>query len=90
MAKTVFAEIWKKDQDPEDVVKLKGLVQITDEGAIEKIIDEIISKNAGQVEQYREGKTKLFGFFVGQAMKATKGQASPEIVNQILKSKLDQ
>lgn len=89
IAKKVFLEIWQKDQDPEDVVKAQGLVQITDESAIEKIIDEIISSNAGQVEQYRSGKTKLFGFFVGQAMKATKGQASPEVVNKLLKQKLD-
>ncbi|MBC86967.1 MAG: Asp-tRNA(Asn)/Glu-tRNA(Gln) amidotransferase GatCAB subunit B [Bdellovibrionaceae bacterium] len=89
IAKTVFQELWKKDQDPEDIVKAKGLVQITDEGAIEKVIDEIINANPGQVEQYRGGKNKLFGFFVGQAMKATKGQANPEIVNKILKSKLD-
>lgn len=89
IAKKVFLEIWKKDQDPEDVVKAQGLVQITDESAIEAIIDEIINNNSSQVEQYRGGKDKLFGFFVGQAMKATKGQASPELVNKLLKKKLD-
>ena len=88
IAKTVFAELWTDDQDPAVIVKAKGLVQITDEGAIGEVIDEIIASNPGQVEQYRGGKDKLFGFFVGQAMKATKGQANPEVVNKLLKEKL--
>jgi len=88
MAKTVFAEMWASGSNPADVVKAKGLVQITDTVAIEKIIGEIIGANAAQVVEYRAGKEKLFGFFVGQAMKATKGQASPDLVNKILKDKL--
>jgi aspartyl-tRNA(Asn)/glutamyl-tRNA(Gln) amidotransferase subunit B len=88
IAKAVFADMWATQKDPEQIVKEKNLVQITDTGAIEKVIDEIIAKNASQVAEYRSGKDKLFGFFVGQAMKATKGQASPELVNQLLIKKL--
>jgi aspartyl-tRNA(Asn)/glutamyl-tRNA(Gln) amidotransferase subunit B len=88
IAKTVFSEMWKTGEEPEKIVEEKGLVQITDESAIEKIIDEIITANPQQVEQFRGGKDKLFGFFVGQAMKATKGQASPELVNKLLNKKL--
>ncbi len=88
IAKTVFAEMWASGDEPEKIVKEKGLTQITDTAAIEKIIDGILAANPNEVEQYRAGKEKLFGFFVGQAMKATKGQASPEIVNGLLKTKL--
>lgn len=88
MAKSLFQEMWKSGKDPKDLVKELGMEQITDTSAIEKIVDEIIAANASQVEQYRSGKTKLFGFFVGQVMKATQGQASPEAVNQILQKKL--
>lgn len=89
MAKTLFQEMWKTGEEPDALVKKLGMQQITDTGAIEKIIDDIITQNADQVAQYRSGKTKLFGFFVGSAMKATKGQASPDLVNQILKKKLE-
>lgn len=89
IAKTVFQEMYDSGKDPEAIVKDKGLTQITDTSAIEKMIDEIIAANPGQVEQYKSGKNKLFGFFVGQVMKASKGQANPEMVNEILKSKLD-
>jgi aspartyl-tRNA(Asn)/glutamyl-tRNA(Gln) amidotransferase subunit B len=88
MAKTVFAEMWTSGKDPEVIVNEKGLTQITDTSAIEKIIDEVIAASPSEVEAYRGGKEKLFGFFVGQAMKATKGQASPEMVNGLLKKKL--
>ncbi len=88
IAKTVFAEMWKAPKDPETIVKEKGLVQITDSSAIEKIIDDVIAANSGQVAEYRAGKEKLFGFFVGQVMKLSKGQASPDAVNDLLKSKL--
>ena len=71
-----------------DLVKEKGLVQITDESAIGKVIDEILVESPTQVEQYKSGKDKLFGFFVGQVMKVTKGQANPELVNKLLKQKL--
>lgn len=88
IAKTVFADMSKGEGRPSEIVKKKGLVQITDNTAIEKIVEEVIQANLGQAEEYRKGKDKLFGFFVGQAMKLTKGQASPDLVNKILKEKL--
>ena len=88
IAKTVFAEMWAAGKDPETIVKEKGLAQITDTGAIEKMIDGVLAANPSEVEQYRAGKEKLFGFFVGKAMKASKGQASPEVVNELLRKKL--
>lgn len=88
MAKDVFIEMWKSGQGPEAIVKSRGLTQITDSSAIEKIIDDVMTANAAAVADYRSGKTKLFGFFVGQVMKVSKGQASPEMVNQILQTKL--
>jgi len=88
IAKTVFAEMWASGKEPTVIVKEKGLTQITDTSAIEKMIDEVLAANPSEVEQYRAGKEKLFGFFVGQAMKASKGQASPDVLNGILKKKL--
>ena len=89
MAKQVFQEIWNTSKSPKVLVKDLGLSQITDEGAIEGIVDKVMAANAKAVEDYRGGKTKLFGFFVGQAMKESKGQANPETLNKILKKKLD-
>lgn len=88
IAKTVFAEMWATRKDPASIVKEKGLTQITDTSAIEKMIDAIMTANPAQVAEYRSGKEKVFGFFVGQTMKASKGQASPEVVNELLKKKL--
>ncbi len=88
MAKTVFAEMWKTGRAPGEIVKEQALVQITDDSAIENLVNQVIAANLEQVEAYRAGKTKLFGFFVGQIMKASKGQASPEMVNKILTEKL--
>lgn len=88
MAKDVFGEMWKSKKSPQDIVKEKGMSQITDTSAIEKIIDQVMAQNAQSVADYRSGKTKLFGFFVGQVMKASKGQANPEMVNKILQDKL--
>jgi aspartyl-tRNA(Asn)/glutamyl-tRNA(Gln) amidotransferase subunit B len=88
IAKEVFEGMWNGEGDADAVIDAKGLKQITDTGAIEAMIDEIIANNAGQVEQYRAGKEKVFGFFVGQVMKATQGKANPAQVNQILKQKL--
>jgi len=88
IAKEVFDAMWQGEGDADAVIDAKGLKQITDSGAIEPIIDEIIANNPGQVEQYREGKEKLFGFFVGQVMKATQGKANPQQVNELLKKKL--
>lgn len=89
IAKTVFQEMWKSAKDPEAIIKEKGLVQITDPAAIEKIVDEVLAANAQNVEDHKTGKKKnLFGFFVGAVMKASKGQANPELVNKILMEKL--
>ena len=74
---------------PDSIVEKKGLVQMSDSSELEEIIARVLSENTGQVEQYRGGKTKVFGFFVGQVMRATRGQANPKIVNDILKQKLD-
>lgn len=88
MAKDVFLEMWKTGKPAKDIVKSKGMAQISDSGAIEKIVDEVLAQNAQAVADYRGGKQKLFGFFVGQVMKASKGQANPELVNQVLQTKL--
>jgi aspartyl-tRNA(Asn)/glutamyl-tRNA(Gln) amidotransferase subunit B len=88
MAKDVFLDMWKTSKGPAEIVKSKGMSQITDASAIEKIVDSVMTANAAAVADYRGGKTKLFGFFVGQIMKASKGQANPEMVNQILQAKL--
>ncbi|MGE0528040.1 MAG: Asp-tRNA(Asn)/Glu-tRNA(Gln) amidotransferase subunit GatB [Bdellovibrionales bacterium] len=88
MAKDVFAEMWKTSKAPKAIVQAKGMSQITDAAAIEKIVDEVMNANVAAVADYRGGKQKLFGFFVGQIMKASKGQANPEVVNQVLRAKL--
>lgn len=88
IAKTVFAEMFSTGKNPEEIVKSQGLTQITDPAAIEKIIDQVMEANPNQLNEYRSGKEKLFGFFVGQAMKASKGQANPEMLNELLKKKL--
>ncbi len=88
IAKQVFEEMWQGDATADAIIEAKGLRQITDSGAIEKIIDQVIADNPGQVEQYLGGKEKLFGFFVGQVMKATQGKANPAEVNRMLKEKL--
>ena len=88
IAKTVFEEMYNSGKDAGTVVSEKGLVQVSDTGAIETIIDEVIRANPAQAAEYRSGKEKLFGFFVGQVMKASKGKANPDIVNQLLKKKL--
>jgi aspartyl-tRNA(Asn)/glutamyl-tRNA(Gln) amidotransferase subunit B len=89
IAKDVFAEMFATGKAPADIVKEKGLVQITDTSAIEKIVDEVIAANPKETESYRAGKTALMGFFVGQVMKASGGKANPKAVNEILKAKLD-
>ncbi|NOX77134.1 MAG: Asp-tRNA(Asn)/Glu-tRNA(Gln) amidotransferase subunit GatB [Gammaproteobacteria bacterium] len=89
IAKEVFQAMWQGEGDADAVIEAKGLKQITDASAIEPIIDEVISNNPGQLAQYRSGKDKLFGFFVGQVMKASRGKANPQQVNELLKKKLD-
>lgn len=89
IAKTVFVEMWKSPDSAEKIVADKGLVQITDTGAIEKVIDEVITNNQKAVEEYRAGKKKAVGALVGQVMKLTKGKANPQMVNQLLAKKLE-
>ncbi len=89
IAKKVFADMAASGDSPDSIVKKKGLVQVSDTGRIEAIVDTVLAENSAQVEQYRGGKTKVFGFFVGQVMKATRGQANPAVVNEILKQKLN-
>ena len=88
IAKDVLEVMWAGEGDADTVIEKKGLRQITDSGAIEKAIDDVIAKNPKQLEQYRAGKETLFGFFVGQVMKATQGKANPAQVNELLKQKL--
>ncbi len=88
IAKEVFEEMYRTGKGPDAIIKEKGLVQITDEGALGKTIAEVLAANPAEVESYRKGKEKLFGFFVGQVMKATKGKANPNLVNELLKKKL--
>lgn len=88
IAKTVFEEMYKTGRDAEVIVREKGLVQISDESAIEKAIDEVIAKNPKEAERFKQGEEKLTGFFVGQVMKLTKGKANPQMVNELLKKKL--
>ena len=88
MAKQVFEEMWQSTDSADEIIEAKGLKQITDMGAIEAIINQVIADNPGQVEQYLKGKDKVFGFFVGQVMKATQGKANPGEVNKMLKEKL--
>jgi len=88
IAKTVFDEMWQNGGEPAEIVEKKGLVQVSDTVEIEKIIDEIMAANMGQVDEYRGGKEKVFGFFVGQVMRASKGKANPAVVNDLLLAKL--
>jgi aspartyl-tRNA(Asn)/glutamyl-tRNA(Gln) amidotransferase subunit B len=88
LAKEVFEVMWTDGSDADAVIAARGLQQITDAGAIGKVIDEIIAANPKQLADYRSGKDKLFGFFVGQAMKATGGKANPALLNELLKQKL--
>jgi len=89
IAKTVFDEMGQTGQPADQIVKEKGLVQITDTEALEKVVSNIISAHPKEVDAYKKGKTKLLGFFVGRVMKDTKGKANPKLVNEIMKRQLD-
>ncbi|MBT4838364.1 MAG: Asp-tRNA(Asn)/Glu-tRNA(Gln) amidotransferase subunit GatB [Methylococcales bacterium] len=89
IAKKVFESIWNGEGNADEIIEKQGLKQITDTGALEKMVDEIIANNSKQVEQYKNGQTKLLGYFVGQAMKASKGKGNPQELNKIIKAKLD-
>ena len=88
IAKQVFEAMWNGEGTADEIIDAKGLKQITDSSAIEAVVDKVIAANPGQVAEYKSGKDKLIGFFVGQVMKETGGQANPGQVNQILKAKL--
>jgi len=89
IAKQVFEAMWAGEGSADAIIESRGLRQITDSGAIQAVIDQVLADNPGQLEQYRAGKHKLLGFFVGQVMKATRGQANPAEVNKLLKESLD-
>ena len=88
IAKSVLEEMYNTGKSAAEIIKAKGLTQVSDEGALEKIIDEVMAKNSLQLAQYRSGKDQVFGFFVGQVMKASGGKANPGKVNELLKRKL--
>ncbi len=88
IAKTVFEEMYRTGKGAGEIVKEKGLVQISDESAIEKAVDEVIAMHPREAERFRGGEEKLLGFFVGQVMKSTKGKANPKMLNELLKKKL--
>ena len=90
IAKQVFEALWKGEGETADaVIEAKGLKQVTDSSAIEAMVDEVIANNPDQLQQYRDGKEQLLGYFVGQVMQASKGKANPQQVNEVLKAKLD-
>ncbi len=88
MAKQIFEAVWRGEGDPDAVIETRGLRQLTDTGAIESLISDVVSANPHQVQQYREGKQKVFGFFVGRVMQASKGKADPQQVNDLLRDAL--
>ena len=89
IAKEIFEKLWSSDNEVDEIIQSEGLEQVTDDKEIESIIDEVINNNPKQLEQYRSGKDRLFGFFVGQVMKASQGKANPKQVNDILRKKLE-
>ena len=89
IAKQVFEAMWQGEGTADEVIERQGLKQISDSSAIEGIIQEVLDKSPQQIEQYRNGQVKLFGYFVGQVMQATQGKANPKQVNELLRKKLD-
>ncbi|MFL2831859.1 MAG: Asp-tRNA(Asn)/Glu-tRNA(Gln) amidotransferase subunit GatB, partial [Candidatus Puniceispirillaceae bacterium] len=89
IAKDVFADMFETGRDANVIIEEKGLKQVSDAGSIEGLVDQVLEDNQDKVAEYRSGKDKLFGFFVGQTMKLSAGQANPGMVNQILRAKLD-
>jgi aspartyl-tRNA(Asn)/glutamyl-tRNA(Gln) amidotransferase subunit B len=88
MGKAVFEEMYATGRAPAAIVEAKGLRQVSDAGELERVVDRVLADNPEQVAQYRAGRDKVFGFFVGQVMKATRGQANPGLVNELLKARL--
>ena len=89
IAKEIFEKLWSSDNEVDEIIQGEGLEQVTDDKEIESMIDKVINNNPEQLEQYRSGKDRLFGFFVGQVMKASEGKANPKQVNDILRKKLE-
>ena len=89
IAKEIFEKLWSSDNEVDEIIQGEGLEQVTDNKEIESMIDKVINNNPEQLEQYRSGKDRLFGFFVGQVMKASQGKANPKQVNDILRKKLE-
>jgi aspartyl-tRNA(Asn)/glutamyl-tRNA(Gln) amidotransferase subunit B len=87
-AREIFPEIYRTGKAPEELVRERGLTQVSDDAALLSLIDDVLAKNGGQVEQYKAGKEQVLGFFVGQVMKASRGKANPGKVNELLKKKL--
>jgi len=90
IAKEVFEAMWQGEGEADAIIESRGLKQITDTGALEALVDEVIASNPQQVEQFLAGKEKILGFFVGQIMKATQGKANPGQINALLRKKLKQ
>ncbi len=88
IAKKVFEEMYQSGKEAVEIVKEKGLKQVSDEGEIDAVVDSVLLANAKEVEEYHQGKEKLFGFFVGEVMKATRGKANPQVVNKLMRHKL--
>jgi aspartyl-tRNA(Asn)/glutamyl-tRNA(Gln) amidotransferase subunit B len=88
IAKEVFGKMFASGEAAPAIVEREGLKQISDTGALEQIVDQVLQQNARQVEQYRSGKATVLGFLVGQVMKASRGQANPGVVNELLRKKL--
>jgi aspartyl-tRNA(Asn)/glutamyl-tRNA(Gln) amidotransferase subunit B len=89
-AKDVFVEMTETGEAPGAIVELRGMKQVSDTGAIEDVVDAVLTANPGKVEQFRAGKQGLIGFFVGQVMREMGGQANPKVVNDVLRSRLGQ
>ena len=87
-AKEVLGELIRTGEAPQRIVERKGLAQVSDEGALEPVVDAVIARNPGEVEKYKGGKTNLLGFFVGQAMKDLKGKGNPGVLNALFRKKL--
>ena len=88
LGKEVFQAMWAGEGSADDIIRERGLRQISDAGALEGVIEEVVAQHAEQVRQYREGNTRVFGFLVGRVMRATRGQANPQIVNELLRKRL--
>jgi aspartyl-tRNA(Asn)/glutamyl-tRNA(Gln) amidotransferase subunit B len=88
MAREVFEAVWKGEGSPETIIESRGLKQVTDSGAIDALVQQVIDANPDQVQQFREGKQKVIGFLVGQVMKASGGKVDPKQVNALMREKL--